>query len=442
MGLLSGILSAAAPIAGTFFGGPLGGAIGGAVGGLLGSSNTPSSLTATSQNKIDPRMDAMLWGKDGSSGLLNKYQSYLDQPQSPALQNYGNAAGDYLNNYGAGAMQQIQGAATNAMTGTGPALADLKGYAVGSQVQAPNQNNIDLTGSYHNLLGGGDTTALNNSMNAAVNATNAGFKTNQDNVTNSLMRNVLPSIRSNSVLAGQYGGSRQGIAEGNAISDYTNQLTNANTQLGATNSANTTAQAANAYQQGQDRALAATQGLGAQQYGVAQQNSANEMAAQMQNVNNLWDASKTNAAMTNQVNAQDKSTGLAGAGVLGGLMNQNYGTAQNANNAGINRATQVNGLLAPYLGANSSNTNSQPLYQNTAGNMLGGALMGSQMSGLLGGGTTDYNAIRNGDGISGLLRSFGGNGNAGVFNAPSSVDNMAKTIGGQNLSIPSLSMWG
>src|SRR6478736_5842545 len=229
MGLLSSLAGVALPAIGNFIAPGIGGAIGGAVGGLLSGKDTPSNLTSTNQQKLDPRADAMLWGKDGSGGLLNQYQNLMNQPQSAALQNYGKSAGDYLNNYGAGAMQQVQGAATNAMTGTGPALASLPAYAVGNQVNAPSQNNIDLTSSYQNLLGGGDQTALNNAMNSAVNATNAGFKTNQDNVTNSLMRTVLPSIRSNSVLAGQYGGSRQGVAEGNAISDYTNQLTNANT---------------------------------------------------------------------------------------------------------------------------------------------------------------------------------------------------------------------
>lgn len=416
MGLLSSILPIAGSVVGNMIAPGIGGQIGGMLGGAIGgaSSSSPNNLTTTSQNKVDPRMDAMLWGKDGSTGLLDTYKGYLNQPQSAALQGYGKAAGDYLSNYGAGAMQQIGGAATNAMTGTGASLASLPAYAQGNMVQAPNQNNIDLTGSYHNLLSGGDTTALNNAMNSAVNATNAGFKTNQDNVTNSLMRTVLPSIRSNSVLAGQYGGSRQGIAEGNAISDYTNQLTNANTQLGAVNSANTTAQAANAYQQGQDRALAATQGLGAQQYNVAGQNAATKNAAEFMNVGNSFDASKFNANATNAMDAQNKSAGIAGAGLLGGLLGQNYNTAQNADNYQINRAQQVNGLLSPYLGANQSQTNSQPLYQNTAGNVLGGALMGNQLAGMFNG-NTGFNGIRNQD-------NYGANiGNANVFNTPSSV---------------------
>lgn len=414
MGLLSSIAGVALPAIGNFIAPGIGGAIGGAAAGLLSGKDSPQSLTTTSQNKLDPRADSMLWGADGKSGLLNQYQGYLNQPQSAALQGYGKAAGDYLSNYGSGAMQQIGGAATNAMTGTGAALASLPAYAVGNQINAPSQNNIDLTGSYKNLLSGGDTTALNNAMNSAVNATNAGFKTNQDSVTNSLMRTVLPGIRSNSVLAGQYGGSRQGIAEGNAISDYTNQLTNANTQLGAMNSANTTAQAANAYQQGQDRALAATQGLGAQQYNVAAQNAATKNAAEFMNVGNSFDASKFNANATNAMDAQNKSAGIAGAGLLGGLLGQNYNTAQNADNYQINRATQVNGLLAPYLGMNQSQTNSQPLYQNQAGNVLGGALMGNQLAGMFNG-NTGFNGIRNND-------NYGQNiGNANVFNVPGSV---------------------
>lgn len=415
MGLLSSLLPIAGSVVGNMIAPGIGGQIGGMLGGAIGGSGSSSAgnLTTTSQNKMDPRADNMLWGSDGKSGLLSQYQGYLNQPQSAALQGYGKAAGDYLNNYGAGNMQQIQGAATNAMTGTGAALASLPAYAVGNQIQAPNQNNIDLTSSYQNLLSGGDQTALNNAMNSAVNATNAGFKTNQDNVTNSLMRTVLPSIRSNSVLAGQYGGSRQGIAEGNAISDYTNQLTNANSQLAATNSANTTAQAANAYQQGQDRALAATQGLGAQQYNVAGQNAATKNAAEFMNVGNSFDASKFNASTTNAMDAQNKSSALAGAGLLGNLSNNAYNVANNADNYQINRAQQVNGLLSPYLGMNQSQTNSQPLYQNQAGNALGGALLGGQLAGMFG----------------------GGSGGTSVFNTSPSVGDMTSAISGQQLPI-------
>lgn len=412
MGLLSSIASIAAPIAGTILGGPAGGAIGGAIGGLLSSRDTPSSVTATNQQKLDPRMDAMLWGKNGSGGLLSKYQSYLDQPQSQALQNFGTAAGDYLNNYGAGTMQQVQGAANGLMQPKDAKMADLLGYAVGNQVQAPSQNNIDLTGSYQNLLSGGDTSKLMNSLQAGNALAGAQFHQNQADLTDNLQRNILPGIRSNSVLAGQYGGSRQGVAEGLAISDLTKQMSNSNTQFGLGATAANSSALANAYENGQNRALSATQGLGAQQYGVASQNANTKNQAEFMNVNNLWDASKTNAAVTNGMTQANNQAAVAGAGLLSGLMGQAYGTAQNADNAGINRAQQVNGLLAPYLGANSSSTNTQPLFQSTAGNMLGGAMSGGLLSGLMGGGTSSTGA-----GMGSIFDLFGKNSTFGNYGA-------------------------
>jgi hypothetical protein len=252
-------------------------------------------------------------------------------------------------------------------------------------VDAPKQNNIDLTGSYQNLLSGGNTAALDKSLQSAVNLTNQSFQKNQSNMTDNLLRNVMPSIRSNSVLAGQYGGSRQGVAEGNAISDFTKQLTDSNTTLGMANSANTTAQQAQAYQQGQDRALAATQGLGAQQYGVAGQNAALGQASQFANqqagnnasqfaASQVQNANQFNAGLQMQQNQLNNSAALGGAGLLSGLNGLAYGTATNADNYGINRATQVNGLLAPYLGANSTTTRTgsetTPIYENRGQSFL------------------------------------------------------------------------
>lgn len=392
MGLLSSIASIAAPIAGTILGGPAGGAIGGALGGLLGGSSTTQAGTATTtnQNKLDPRIDSMLFGSNGSGGLLSQYQSYLNQPQSQPLQQYGQAAGDYLNNYGAADMGAVRGTATGLMHGNSAPQAAAPAWAVGNQVQAPGQNNLNLSGAYDHMINGdaGANPYLTKSLQSAVDMTNAGFQKNQTDMTNNLMRNVLPSLRSNSVLAGQYGGSRQGVAEGNALSDYTNQLTNANLQLGLANSANTTGQQANAFNQGQDRALSAMQGLGAQQYATAFQNANTKNAAEFMNVGNVQQNNLANQQSQLATNAQNNGAALGGAGLLGGLSGSAYGTATNNQNYGINRAGQVNGLLAPYLGANSSSTTSQPLYQNVGGNVLGGAMTGGLLSNMFGGGNS------------------------------------------------------
>jgi hypothetical protein len=286
-----------------------------------------------------------------------------------------------------------------------------------AQIAAPNQNGIDLSGSFKSLLGGGDTSALMKSLQAGNDLTNAQFQQNTGNVTDNLMKTVLPSIRSNSVLAGQYGGSRQGVAEGNAISDYTKQLTNGATQVGLANSASTAGQLANDYEQGQNRALSAAQGLSAQQYSTAATDAAARQAGDNTNVNALL--------ATRGLNSSNLATGTG--------LQQNLLTNANAlGNSDLTRLGQTAGILAPFLGAGATTSNNtttnntttgnvtQPLYQNTAGNVLGGALAGSQLAGMFGNnsGSPDYSSIRNSDGS-----SFGSLG--GLFGGtPSSLNNM------------------
>lgn len=358
---------------------------------LLGAANSgkqSGSATSTQQQQLDPRISDMLFGKDGgNNGLLSQYQGLLNQPQG--MKDYQSAGNNYLSQYGAGDLGAIRNTATGLMggasapTSTASGLSSIPAYAVGNQVKAPAQNNLDLTGSFQSMLNGGNNSALKDSLKYGTDLTNAQFAKNQTDVTNNLMRNVMPSIRSNSVLTGQYGGSRQGVAEGNALSDYTNQLTSANTQIGLANSANTTGQLANDYEQGQGRALAAAQGLSQQQYATALQDANTKNTAEFMNVGNSYDASKTNAGYAQQTglanqqaqlatNQMNNGAAIGGAGLLGGLTN----TAAGAANSNLTQAQGVNSLLAPYLSANSSSTSSQPIYQNTAGNIIGGASAG------------------------------------------------------------------
>jgi hypothetical protein len=231
------------------------------------------------------------------------------------------------------------------------------------------------------------------SLQAGNDLTSAQFQKNQTDITNNLTRNVLPSIRGGAIAAGQYGGSRQGIAEGNALSDYTNQLTSANTQLGAANSANTANALAGAYENGQSRALAATQGLGAQQYGVAQENAQLGQASQFANqqVGNSYNLANLQSQLT--TNGQNNAASIAGQGILGGLANQLYGYSNANDNYDITRATQVNDLLKPYLsmvptqnGVSTNTTNA------TLGGALGGLQFGSQLGSLFGGGKSSTGA--------------------------------------------------
>jgi hypothetical protein len=66
------------------------------------------------------------------------------------------------------------------------------------------------------------------------------YETTRDDIANQLQRNWIPAIDSGAVAAGQYGGSRQGVAQGLALSDATKQLTDYGTNF------------ANAFQQSYD----------------------------------------------------------------------------------------------------------------------------------------------------------------------------------------------
>lgn len=426
MGFLKDLVGIAAPIAGTIIGGPVGGAIGGALGGLASGSNQPKSQTSTTQQQLDPRISQMLFGDGGANkGLLAQYQGLLDQPRSQAGQNFANANANYLSNNGGADLDAARNAAYGAMQGnqapqSAGATASLPAYAQGTQVQAPSQNNIDLSGSYNSLINGapGANPYLTGSIQKGINQSSNAFG-NMVTDAKAATQDVLGSIRGNSVLAGQFGGSRQGIAEGKAFDSMNTNLARAASQFGQNNTDAAVAAQAGAYDADRNRQLAATQGLGAQQYGVAQQNTAYQQQAQMQNVQNSLDVSKTNAGLAQnnqqfnaglqqQNNAQNNSSNLAGAGLLSGLLGQASGQVNANDSWKLNQAQGVNSLLAPYLSANSSQTNTQPLYNSPVGNAVGGAMLGGQLAGLFGGGGTDYSAIRNSNGAgtpapSGLL---------------------------------------
>ena len=410
MGLLKSIIGAAAPIVGGIFGGPVGSAIGGLVGGAVSSSGQPKSTSTTTQQQMDPRFQQMLFGSSGNNGLLNRYQGLLDAPRSEASTAFAGANADYLKNFGASDMGTVRGAAMQAMQGnsaptaqaatSGATGAGLNAYAVGNMVDAPSQNNMDLSGAYNRFINGtpGANPYLDQSISGAIAQNRLGFQQLQDDATENLMKNVLPSIRSNSVLAGQYGGSRQGIAEGNSIGQLGKELARAGAQFGqnATNAA--VGAKANAYETDSNRALSATQGLGAQQYATAFKNADTKNAAEFMNVGNNYDLGKFNASLAqnnnqfnagqqqqvnlaNQgaqlsTNAQNNGSLLAGAGLLSGMTGQAANTVNANDNYDLNRAQGVNGLLAPYMGMNQSSTSTQPLYQNTGANAIGGALTG------------------------------------------------------------------
>lgn len=325
-------------------------------GGLIaksGANSQAEAVTAANQaqieaNKLDPRVTNMLYGPDGTTGqgLIDRFKGLLDTPQLPGQQIYGGAGDNYIGKFGAYDMEQQRDAANKLMGGG--MLAPL--------VKAPSQNSIDLKPAYERFINGnpGANPFLTKGITAGIDLSKAAFGQMQDDSTKNLMENIMPSIRSNAVIAGQYGGSRQGVAEGNAIGDFQTEQQRSLTNFGLGNTKAGVDAQAGAYETDSNRALAATTDLSGKQYGTAHANNAAIMD-------------------TNRLNSANMVAGIgANQGILGGA----YQVAGNQDQYGINRAGQVGGLLQPYLSKNPVPTNLQPVYNNTGGAALGGAMAG------------------------------------------------------------------
>lgn len=176
--------------------------------------------------------------------------------------------------------------------------------------------------------------------------------------TNNLQRNILPGIDGGAVAAGGYGGSRQGIAQANAIGQTNQDITNATANLYG-----------NAYAQDQNYNL----GMGALQN--QQQATQNNFYTQQRGL----DQSGIQLGANLISNANSGLVGQ-GQGVYGVGQTQQQAPWQVTNNAG--------NAFSQFAGLGGSQVNTQQ--GSTLGAITGGAILGSQLYNNLGLGQTAY----------------------------------------------------
>lgn len=371
--------------------------IGSAVVGAAVSSNSASkaakATTAANQAnieaaKMDPRLEGVLYGSgaEGDKGLLGQYQALGQAPQDPRLQGYGNSNLDYLGNATAD-MAQIRDTAGGLLSGAGVPKVQATGqaplaYMQGTMVNAPSQNGIDLKDPFQRMISG-DSAAnphLTGAIQGGIKQSEQSMSKMQDDSTRNLLENILPGLRSNSVIAGQYGGSRQGIQEGRAIGDFGREQQRTMQNFGDNNTSAAVGAQASEFSRGQDRSLSAMQGLSGQQYGVASQNAGIANSAEAMNVNRTNDVNADWARRNDAAQVQNQGATMQGAtigaGLLGGQLAGAAAAGTNQDNYDLNRATQTNGLLQPYILKNNNVPAAQPVYSNTGASALGGAMAG------------------------------------------------------------------
>lgn len=466
-------------------------------------------------NAVDPRIQQMLYGDgtkrlkpgveskwhdpDGNgfsmtsnpasdyessgSGLLGQYTDALNKPQSAAMQQYGQTAGDYLGKYGsndveairANAIRQTMGIQAPQMQaemingvpmvgqsqiqlpGTGAAAGggatarppsammpdDVKGVAVGG----PGQNSLDLSGYFDKTINAapGQNPFLKAGVEGGMAQSKNYFDQMQFDSSKNLREMILPSVRGGAIASGQYGGTRQGIAEGRAMGDFATEQQRAITQFGQNNTNAATAAYSAAYETDSNRALSAAQGLSGQQNAAAIASANNQQAANMTNFNGQLNNNQFNAGLLQQRDMQSQSLGTnaaieqarmnqganfanqnailgvgqtnmgaansaghnnlqaqlttnqlnsnnmgAGNATLGGLLGNAYGTAGTQDQYDINKMSNGMGVLAPYLAKNATPTQLQPVYNNSSAAGLGGAIAGAQL------GQAVYNGFNSG----------------------------------------------
>jgi hypothetical protein len=396
------------------------------------SGGSPSgSTTSTQTQTINPHMNGLLFGGINPNtgqqdpGYIEDIRHLEYQPQNAGLAQFGNDANSYL---GSGApLGQIGNAlnTANGMLGWSqqtPTMSNASMQAAGmnaaqgnaAQINAPSQNGVNLAPTYQNMLSGasGNNPYLTGQIQQGINQANDAYSNSMTNATRNLTQNVLPAINSGAVAAGGYGGSRQGIAQGNAIGQYGTALAQAGSQMGMNNQDAAANAQANTYMQGQSNALSALNNLSNQQYGAASQNANLQQGMNLANLQNQQQANSTNAGFQQQAgltnaqlaqqagqanlqsnlstNALNSSNALGAMSQIGNLTGQiyNYGTAQNA--YPYWQMQQVTNQLSPFTGLGGQTSQTTPYFTNPVGNAVGGATAGLGL----------YNAYKNAAGSS------------------------------------------
>jgi hypothetical protein len=252
--------------------------------------------------------------------------------------------------------------------------------------KSQNAPSINVQNAFGSMGGTNPTQAYQSLLSGSV--TNPYLQNiAQDNYTmanRNLLENVMPNIGSGATAAGQYGGSRQGIAQGLAMSRMNQDVTAANNNMFG-----------NAYQQAQGNMLSAAGQLGG--FGMsAETNNASNMLNNNQfnaslssgisqnNANRTLSADSTNAANTLAANNQKLGQMNAGVDWFNNANNMQNTAIKNSLDLGNYGNTYANdalknysGIVSPLGGLGGTGTQSTPYYNNPTNNLLGGAIAGS-----------------------------------------------------------------
>lgn len=296
-------------------------------------------------------------------GVNDLYTQYIrDRATSPQMQYAENGANDVMRGAFDSNFGPVNGINMRNMPTVGAPQTNLQ--------QARNaQGVLNPTQAIQQLLSGTPNNPYLDQQAAAI--------TGQ--LTRNLQENVMPGIRSEALASGQYGGSRQGIAEGLAASRMNQDLAPALTNLYGS-----------AYENAQQRMGATAGALNDQAFQNANTNAQRQFTANQQNVANNLNSQQFNANLGLQNNqqqmarqTQNLNNRMQGLNILGTTQNMqdnNYaammGALQSPNDYQWSQLSNYNSLINPTVGQTTS--------QNASKNRLAGGMGGALAGGMLG----------------------------------------------------------
>lgn len=309
----------------------------------------------------------------GSPGVFPEAQRlYQQQGWTQGMQDLTNQQGQNVANR-AGQVDQAYGVGNAALAGGFDPNVQRVGYIVAQSVD-PTQAFASMgaanpTDSIQQMLTGQvNTSALNPVVQSTVRRLGEGFN-----------EQVLPNIRGNAVAAGQYGSSRQGIAEGLASKGLLYSMGDA--ASGMYN---------NAFNTAQQNMYGTANNMAGLSLNNAQANANRDLAAQTVNVQTQL-ANNQQAMQLAQQQLANRAQGLNILGTGNALQDQNYqqhlGLLDAPNQYSWNNLNRYASIVTPGAGIGGQSSSTAPNNTNPLSGALGGALAGAQlasMTGLLG----------------------------------------------------------
>lgn len=378
------------------------------------SSGGSSGGNTTTVQKADPwsGVQKYLTGSTGAKGTTGTTGIYPEAQNLYKTAGWDSGMQSTANQY-SGQVAARAGQDTQAFTAGNAALnggydADVQRVADTAGVGNINAQSVAPTTAFSSLGSSDPTAATQKLLSGQVDTSTLDplIASQQQRLADTFNTSVMPSIGQSATAAGQYGSSRQGIAEGLAAKGL------AQAQGDISSSAYN-----NAYNTAQSNMYGTANNMSSLGLSNATNNADRSLNADTTNAANTLNTQQYNASLGLNNNSQalqdsaqtvaNRTNGLNMLGTGNTMQDSNYAnslTAQQADDTyNWKNLNNYSGVVQPGANIGGTSTTSTPTTSNYGASALGGALGGAGLASLLGTSGTTSGLLSGGGALLGLL---------------------------------------